>query len=47
MLAETKALEEVETELRKVETTIMKKRFSKKFDEEETLKRLKTTIEIE
>ena len=40
-LDETKALEEIETKLEKLETTIMKKRFWNEIDEQETLERLK------
>ena len=41
ILDETKASEEIKTKLKKVETTIMKRRLWKKIDEQETLQRLK------
>ena len=37
ILDETKALKEIETELGKVATTIMRKRFQKKFEEQDTI----------
>lgn len=43
ILDETKASEEIKTKLKKVETTIMKRRLWKKIDEQETLQRLKIT----
>lgn len=43
----TKALEETKTKLKKVETTIMKKRFWKDFDEQETLEKIKIKTEAE
>ena len=44
---ETKALEEIKTKLRKVKTTIIKNRFWKELDEQETLERLKIKTETE
>ena len=43
ILDETKASEEIKTKLKKIETTIMKRRLWKKIDEQETLQRLKIT----
>ena len=37
ILDETKALKEIETELGKVATTIMRKRFQNKFEEQDTI----------
>ena len=47
ILDETKALEEIKTKLRKVETKIFKKRCWNEIDEQETLKRQKIKIETE
>ena len=44
---ETKALGEIETKLRKAETTIMKERFWNEFDEQQTLERQKIKMEAE
>ena len=45
ILDETKALEEIQTKLRKVKTTIFKKRFWNEIDEQETLERQKIKTE--
>ena len=47
ILDKTKVPEEIKTKLKKLETTIMKKRFWNKIDEQETLGRLKIKIETE
>ena len=47
ILDETKASEEIKTKLKKVETTIMKRRLWKKIDEQETLQRLKIKRQAE
>ena len=44
ILDETKALEEIETKLRKLETRIMEKRFWSEIDEQKTLEQLKLKI---
>ena len=45
ILDETKALEKIQTQLRKVETAIFKKRFWNEADEQETLERQKIKTE--
>ena len=45
ILDETKALEKIQTQLRKVETAIFKKRFWNEVDEQETLERQKIKTE--
>ena len=47
ILDETKALEEIKTKLKKLETKVMKKRFQNEIDEQETLERQKIKIETE
>ena len=47
ILDKTKVPEEIKTKLKKLETTIMKKRFWNKIDEQEKLGRLKIKIETE